>query len=140
MRYAVPASLWHRPKPSVAWAFGGVKVHRTFTCYRLTHWRFILFHFAHGLFDPGPSLARALGALLRGAQFCSRQNCQFAGVAQGCAAYGAEDAKQKTRFLLCSIFQTLRCLKNVRCLSATAPALLYLPTSDRQGWWKCKGL
>ena len=38
MRYAVPASLWHRPKPSVAWAFGGVKVHRTFTCYRLTHW------------------------------------------------------------------------------------------------------
>ncbi|MCH6581890.1 MAG: hypothetical protein IH808_02565 [Proteobacteria bacterium] len=38
MRYAVPASLWHRPKPSVAWAFGGVKVHRTFTWYRLTHW------------------------------------------------------------------------------------------------------
>ena len=31
MRYAVPASLWHRPKPSLAWAFGGVKVHRTFT-------------------------------------------------------------------------------------------------------------
>jgi len=50
MRYAVPASLWHRPKPSVAWAFGGVKVHRTFTCFRLTHWSFILFGFAHGLF------------------------------------------------------------------------------------------
>ncbi len=31
MRYAVPTSLWRRPKPSVAWAFGGVKVPRTFT-------------------------------------------------------------------------------------------------------------
>ncbi len=41
MHYAVPASLWHRPKPSLAWAFGGVKVHRTFTCDRLTHWNFV---------------------------------------------------------------------------------------------------
>ncbi len=48
--------------------------------------------------------------------------------------------KAKARFLLYCIFQTLWCLKNVRRLSATAPALLYLPTSDRQGWWKCKGL
>ena len=45
MRYAVPASLWHRPKPSVAWAFGGVKVHRTFTCYRLAHWTFAYIRF-----------------------------------------------------------------------------------------------
>ncbi len=45
MRYAVPASLWHRPKPPVAWAFGGVKVHRTFTCYRLTHWTFAYIRF-----------------------------------------------------------------------------------------------
>ena len=39
------------------------------------HWSFILFCFAYGLF-------------------------QFAGVAQGCAAYGAEDAKQKAVFAL----------------------------------------
>lgn len=58
-----------------------------------------------GLFDPGPSLAWALRAPLRGARR-----------AQGCAAYGAEDAKQKARFLLCSIFQPLPCSKNVRCL------------------------
>ncbi len=45
MRYAVPTSLWHRPKPSVAWAFGGVKVHRTFTCYRLAHWTFAYIRF-----------------------------------------------------------------------------------------------
>ena len=57
MRYTVPASLWHRPKPSVAWAFGGLKVHRTFTCYRLTHWSFILFRFAHGLFQQPASRA-----------------------------------------------------------------------------------
>ena len=37
MRYAFPASLWRRPTPSVAWAFGGAKVHWTFACYRLTH-------------------------------------------------------------------------------------------------------
>ncbi len=33
------------PKPSLAWAFGGVKVHRTFTWYRLTHWTFVLIRF-----------------------------------------------------------------------------------------------
>jgi hypothetical protein len=38
------------------------------------HRTFVLVRFAHGLF-------------------------QLAGVAQGCAAYGAEDAKQKARFL-----------------------------------------
>ena len=43
IRYAIPASLWHRPKPSVAWAFGGTKVHRTFVFYRLTHWTFFFF-------------------------------------------------------------------------------------------------
>ena len=45
IRYAIPASRWHRPKPSVAWAFGGVKVHWTFTCYRLTQWTFVLIRF-----------------------------------------------------------------------------------------------
>jgi hypothetical protein len=33
-----PAPLGHRPKPSVAWAFGGAKVHWTFALFRLTHW------------------------------------------------------------------------------------------------------
>ena len=55
MRYAVPASLWHRPKPSVAWAFGGVKVHRTFTGYRLTPRTFIL-----ARFHPGTTPQRAV--------------------------------------------------------------------------------
>jgi len=41
IRYAVPASLRHRPKPSVAWAFGGTKVRWTFAFYRLTHWTFL---------------------------------------------------------------------------------------------------
>jgi hypothetical protein len=38
LRYALPASLGHRPKPSVAWAFAGTSVHRTLVFIRLTHW------------------------------------------------------------------------------------------------------
>jgi hypothetical protein len=83
LRSAILLRWQVRGSPSVANPLSGIKL----------HWSFILFRFAHGLF-------------------------QLAGVARGCAAYGAEDAKQKVRFLLCSIFQTLWCLKNVRCLHA----------------------
>ncbi len=32
-------------------------------------------------------------------------------------------------------------VEDVRAAFSTiAPALFYLPTSDRQGWWKCKGI
>jgi hypothetical protein len=45
LRCALPASLGHGPEPSLAWAFGGAKVHRTFAFCRLTHWTFALIRF-----------------------------------------------------------------------------------------------
>ena len=42
MRYAVPASLWHRPKPSVAWAFGGVIPALRYPCFAWVPARAIL--------------------------------------------------------------------------------------------------
>jgi hypothetical protein len=50
LRFALPAALGHRPKPSVAWAFGGTKVHRTFAFCRLTHlthWTVVCFRLTH---------------------------------------------------------------------------------------------
>jgi hypothetical protein len=35
LRFALPAALGHRPKPSVAWAFAGTTVHRTVVFTRL---------------------------------------------------------------------------------------------------------
>jgi hypothetical protein len=58
----------------------------------------LLAFLTRAILGPGPAGAAARRPV------CSRQNCQLAGVAQGGAAYGAEDAKQKPRFLLCSIF------------------------------------
>ncbi len=43
LRCALPASLGHRPKPSVAWAFAGTSVHRTLVFFRLTHWTVVFF-------------------------------------------------------------------------------------------------
>lgn len=69
-----PAPLGHRLKPSVAWAFGGTKVHWTFALFRLTplrlqvrsslsvanplsgtkdHRTFVLARFTHGSLDRG---------------------------------------------------------------------------------------
>jgi hypothetical protein len=47
LRCALPASLGHRPKPSVAWAFAGTTVHRTVVFVRLTHRTVVFVRLTH---------------------------------------------------------------------------------------------
>ncbi|MBW8053952.1 MAG: hypothetical protein FVQ76_01400 [Nitrospira sp.] len=54
-----PAVLGHRPKPTLAWAFAGASVHRTFAFCRLTHRTFVLIRFTR----PHPLRARSSSAL-----------------------------------------------------------------------------
>ncbi len=143
---ALPAALGHRPKPSVAWAFAGTSVHRTLALFRLTHWTVVCFRLTPlrrqvrgspscatlsccawktgadppwSARSPGQGSSGPLASLwLTRGEPAQRDKASPELYLYPLRPWLFQLAAQKTRFLLCSIFQTLACSKNVRRIRA----------------------